>query len=363
MRRLTAQWKRRRVSGSQSAGFTLIELLGVMAIIVVLVAISVPAFNGMLASSRASLADGALRSALVQARDAALQSIDGQDSAAVFFFEPGGKVSIVVCTEAGALAGVGIDRRRMTRDVFVADPTYEVQTLPPFFHVNGLVRANQIDENATDDRVLGGWYSTTRYARRQVNWVFPETGFFIDDVDEYEQGAKRQTFLVRFQARTGELDLSEREALVYAPSVTLERSNDPFDIAAFRPDRKSDHKRMIRQLLNVPDGGGFNSADRQKLIGDISTDTVLVRPVREVALYDLRELVRELRAERVGAFTGIDRGTRSLYRSPAQGGEMTPEIDPRLVEEVNRLLPRVAEIFSIDRYSGTARRMGIAEAS
>lgn len=341
--------------------FTLIELLGVMTIIVILVGIAVPAFNGMLASSRASLADGSLRSALVQARDAALQSEAGGDAAAVFFFEPGGEVSIVVCTEVGELAGVDANGRRVTRDVFVADPTYEVQSLPPYWHVNGLARANQIE--APDDRRLGGWYATSRYAGDEVNWVFPETGFFLHDDDEYEQGPKRQTFIVRFKARTGELDLSEREALVYAPEVTLERSDDPFNIARFRPDRQSDHRRMIRQLLNAPDGSGFNADDRQALIGDISTDSILARPVRQIALYDLRALARELRAEGVGAFTGIDRQTRSLYRSPAQGAEPTPDIDPELVEEVNRLLPRVAEIFSIDRYTGAARRLPTTEAT
>ncbi len=335
------------------AGFTLIELLGVMTIIVVLVGISVPAFNGMLASNRASLADGTLRAAMIQARDAALQSIDGGDSAAVFFYEPGGEISIVICTEAGQLEGIGKGGRRVMRDVFVADPTYEIQVLPVFWHVNGLARANQID--TADDQTIGGWYATSRYAGDEVNWVFPETGFF--DSEEAEEGGKRQTFLVRFEARTGELELSEREALVYAPSLDIDRTSAPFNVPAFRPDRKTDHKRLVRQLLNMPTGSSVSAEDRDKMIGDVSSDSILARPVREVAMYDLRQLVRELRAERVSAFTGIDRGTRSLYRSPAQNGSPAPDIDPELVEEVNRLLPRVAEIFSIDRYTGTARRV------
>lgn len=350
---------------TRRSGFTLIELLGVMTIIIIIVGISVPAFNGMLGSARASLADGSLRSAMVQARDAAMQSIDGGDAAAVFFYEPGGEISIVVCTEVGSLPGVDANGRRVMRDVFVADPTYEIQVLPPFFHVNGLVRANQIE--ASDDERLGGWYATSRYAGDQVNWVFPETGFFDPAEDEYEQGVKRHTFFVRFEARTGELELSGNEALIYAHSVDLDRTRDPFngpnDAGTFRPDRKSDHKRMIRQLLNMPDVGGFSANDRQRLLGDISTDSVLARPVREIALYDLKELVKELRAERVVAFTGIDRGTRSLYRSPPRNGDMTPDIDPALVDAVNRLLPRVAEIFSIDRYSGTARRLAVSEES
>ena len=343
--------------GARTAGFTLIELLGVMTIIAVLVGISVPAFNGMLSSSRASLANGSLRSALVQARDAALQSIDGGDSAAVFFFEPGGEISIVVCTVAGQLEGISKGRPIM-RDVFVADPTYEIQVLPVFWHVNGLARANQVD--AADDQTLGGWYATSRYVGDQVNWVFPETGFF--NPEEPEDGGKRQTFFVRFEARTGELDLSEHEALIYAPSIEIDRTHSPFNDPAYRPDRKTDHKRLVRQLLHVP-AGSISAADRQKMIGDVSSDSILARPVREVALYDLRQLVRELRGERVSEFTGIDKGTRSLYRSPVRDGDPTPEIDPGLVDEVNRLLPRVAEIFSIDRYTGTARRVAVSEAS
>ena len=335
-------------------GFTLIELLGVMAIIVILVGISVPAFSGMLRSSRASLANGTLRSALVQARDAALQSVDGGDSAAVFFFDPGGSASIVVCTQAGSIRGVDAGGRPVERDVFVADPSFEVQVLPPFWHVNGLARAGTI--NGADDMQPGAWYANTRYDGASVNWVFPETGFF--DPAKPDEGPKRHTFFVRFSAGTGELDITnDQEALVYVPSLDLDRSSSPFSMPAFRPDRKSDHRLLIRQLLSSTQ---VSPQDRERLIGDTATDSVLMHPVREIALYDVRDLAKKLRSERVSAFKGIDSQTGSLYRSSGRG-EPTPTIDPELVSEVNRLLPRVAEIFSLDRYTGAARRIPVAQ--
>ncbi len=335
-------------------GFTLVELLGVITIIVILVGLSVPAFNGMLRSSRASLADGTLRSALVQARDAAMRSIDGSDAACVFFFEPGGRAFMVVCREVGSIRGVDLDGL-VERDVFVPDPAYEVQELPPGWFVHGLARANTI--RGADDRQVGAWYATTRYAGDEVNWVFPETGFFHPG--EADEGPKRQSFVVRFEGRSGELAIADdREVLIYAPSLELDRSRSPFNVAggAYRPDRKSDHLRLVRQLLHAPQ---VSPEDLERLVGDRATDTVLARPVRELALYEIRDLVRELRAERVAAFTGIDKRTGCLYRM-GEVDDPTPTIDPELVSEVNRLLPRVAEIFSIDRYTGAGRRLAVA---
>lgn len=340
------------------SGFTLIELLGVITIIVVLVGVSVPAFSGMLRSSRASLADGTLRSALVAARDAALRSVDGKDAAAVFFFEPGGRASIVVCREVGSINGVDLDGL-VTRDVFVADPAFEVQELPPNWFVSGLARANTIA--GADDRQVGAWYATTRYAGETVNWVFPETGFF--EAARADEGVKRHTFAIRYESRSGELSIGdEREMLVYAPSLDLDRSQTPFNVAggAFRPDRKSDHLRLVRQLLNAPTGTVSPDA-LERLAGDRATDTILTRQVREIALYDIRDLARELRSERVAAFRGIDSRTGCLYQAPQRGQDATPTIDPELVVEVNRLLARVADVFSIDRYTGTARRLSLAE--
>ncbi len=337
-------------------GFTLVELLGVITIIVILVGLSVPAFNGMLRSSRASLADGTLRSALVQARDAAMRSVDGGDAVCAFFFEPGGRAFMLVCREVGSIQGVDLDGI-VERDVFVPDPAYEVQELPPGWFVNGLARANTIQ--GADDNQVGAWYATTRYAGDEVNWVFPETGFF--DPAKADEGPKRQTFVVRFEARTGELAIAnDGEVLIYAPSLEIDRSRSPFNVAggAYRPDRKSDHLRLVRQLLHAP-ASQVSPEELERLAGDTATDTVLARPVRELALYEIRDLARELRSERVAAFTGIDKRTGSLY-SIGSVDDPTPTIDPELVSEVNRLLPRVAEIFSIDRYTGTGRRLAIA---
>src|SRR5436305_8362895 len=78
-------------------GFTLIELLVVIAIFVLLLALAVPAVSSLMDSSEESMAQNALRSGLAAARDAAMRSSGYDDGAAVFFYEPGGRLSIVPC--------------------------------------------------------------------------------------------------------------------------------------------------------------------------------------------------------------------------------------------------------------------------
>lgn len=335
--------------------FTIVELLGVMVIIMVLVAISVPAFSSLMRSSRASVADGSLRVALASARDAAVSSLDGGDAAAVFLFEPGGRVRVVVCSQVGRLSTLESDyagRLVGDVDVFVPDPRYEAQELPANWLVRGLAPALTI-ANAQDTQPFA-WYSSARYDHQEFNWVLPEDGFFKRDERDPE-GYRRQTFMVRFDAQSGALDTQDQApALVYLPSVDLRRTALPF--RDYNPLRTEDHRRMVRRILT-----NTTAPQREQLLGDRATDTVLARPVAHVALYDVRELARKLRHERVG-FPGVDKRTGSLYAFENNDATRRRAVfSPALAREVNRHLPAVADIFTFERYSGRPRRVPTRE--
>ena len=73
---------RRTVRAALPSGFTLTELMVVISIVVLLMAIALPAFTGMVRDSEKSLADNQLRVAVGAGRDAAIRSSSG-DGAAV----------------------------------------------------------------------------------------------------------------------------------------------------------------------------------------------------------------------------------------------------------------------------------------
>src|SRR4051812_14600321 len=109
--------------------FTITEILVVISIIVLMIAIAVPAFSSLIGSSERALAENQLRAGLAAARDAAIQSETG-DGAAVFFFTPGGRISIVACTAVGQIEDqvppVGaVPTTNITRDVFAPVPGME----------------------------------------------------------------------------------------------------------------------------------------------------------------------------------------------------------------------------------------------
>lgn len=336
-------------------GYTLIELLAVTIIIVLVVGAAVPAFTALSRSSNASLADSVLRIAVGGARDAAIQSVDGGDAAAVFFYEPGGKVTIGVYRQAGIFT----DAQGRTRPVFAPDPTFEPLRLPKNFHVCGLAPAGSI---TSVDTIPYSWYSTERYANNTVNWVFPETEFFDDT--EPEDGYVRQTFMIRFQAGTGELSLETGDALIYAPSDELDYRNDPpfntdlnnDSFPDLRPDRSTDWRRLCRLILMAPN---LTVDEQEQLIGDISSDTVLARPVREIALYDVRRLSSQVRSAGVSGFKGINNATGCLYSM--ESGTKHPVLDKVVSAKASEKLPLVADIFVVDRYSGALNRLLRAE--
>lgn len=343
-------------------GYTLIEVLGVVVILILLAAFAVPGFNAMLRGSSESLADTKLRVAIANAKDVALQSVGGGDSAALFLYDPGGRVTIVACRRVGvyriptSVAGedllqqVGMPREI---EIFVADPSSEPIRLPANFFVQGFVPAGQIiGQNDTQDY---GWYSESRYQRNVSHWMFPESGFFDRTVtsanDADREGRKRQSFFVRFESGTARLASGDnRPALFYDPAPgTAFRGTGPWDQDRFRPDRRVDHIALVKEVL----ASSLSDVNRERLIGDRSPDTVLARPVSRFALFDASRMVGLLQREgienaRIGSVSG------SFYTDWQRGGRPEPEVSRQLVEALNSLLSRGegTSVFVVDRYNG-----------
>ncbi len=223
---LRARLHRRR------GAFTLTELLAVITIIVILISVAVPAFVGMLRSTNQVLAQSNFRIGLASARDAAVRSAGLNDSAAVFFYEPGGRTSIVTCIAVGELDG---------RTMWAIDPLTEAVVLPPGWMVGGFAPAGTIYKAGSlgtePSNPEPRWYESAddHYNPDVDNWVFPETGFFRTtnsagrDTTPGTAGAYRQTFMVRFDGRTGGLALDDRsEGIVFSPDLSIGRGVQPW---------------------------------------------------------------------------------------------------------------------------------------
>lgn len=351
----------RSIPGPRRVGaFTLTELLAVITIIVVLISVAVPAFVGMLRSTNQALAQSNFRIGIASARDAAVRSAGLNDAAAVFFYEPDGQTSIVTCTAVGTLNG---------RTVWAVDPLIPEVRLPKGWMVSGFAPAGSIAPTGSGGGAPGPstdylWYESAedRYDPSVDNWVFPETGFYRTtnaqgrDTTPGDRGRFRQSFMVRFDGRTGGLAMEDRSTgIVFAPDPSIGRGvvpwrqrQNPWAQPSYRLDGESDHAGYVRRLLNRP---WSDPADRELLLGDRSTDTVLVRPTSLLSLYNVRDLAQQIVESGAPAnFRGVNRTTGCLYEPPASIN--SPEYTMPFAAEVNRAIPRVSSLFSVDRYNG-----------
>lgn len=320
-------------------GFTLTEVLVVISIIVLLIAIALPAFSGLLKNSEESLADNQLRVAISAGRDAAIRS-DSGDGAVVFFFTPGGRVTAVPCVQIGQFVSDTVMNGPQavgaaTRDVFAPLPEVEPLAMPKGWSVRGYAPAGWIsDDTVALPEIPNGWFeSLTNRTSATNNWVFPETGFTTpsssSDTAVMTRGWQRQSFMVRFKAGTGELDTSGRVALVVDPLPVPDsfRTGTLWDGAATGPT-------LARQLALSPSRfarialsrDGLNAGQRAQLVGDRSADTVLCRPVTEIAMY--RELSL---ASGLGVTLNKASGTLYLPRADDSAGAV---IDPEIMTEL-----------------------------
>lgn len=298
--------------------FTITELLVVITLIVILVLIAVPSFQSMIYSSEEGMAETQVRTAVRAARDAAIRSNGGADGAAVFFFEPGGRTTILPCIKVGEMTdwfdATGTDpNRTIRRDIFVAAPGFAPVVLPRTWMVRGYVSANSFT-----DAWYGSSYSglTTNFdqaTREQRNWVFPETGFFDDTLTS--DGFHRSTFMIRFQAGTGALvGASTEPALVLAPrNSAAGRTVAPFNEDGYRADRegREDPVKFVRSWLTRKPATTMANlvSDRRAVLGRRSSDMVLARPVMQIAVYNEQKLASALRVR-------LDNTSGSLYLDP-----------------------------------------------
>lgn len=281
--------------------FTLAELTVVLGAIVLLLAVAVPAFSALIESQKRSLAETQLRVAIASARALALEQPSGIDTAAVFTFEPGGQLVVVSCVKVGTLAdnyssAAGADT--YPRDVFVPAATVQPSSLPGGWVVRGLATADMF-LNTVDLGQPSDWYLVNSgqptvpdpddIAPGLNYWVFPETGFY--DLSDPLSGENRQTFMIRFDGGTGALSNNDAEALVlFRRPSTDGRTNNSLERRLFDAE---DPARFVRTLLSNPDFTTDPDAVRE-VLGDVSSDTVLTRAVRSVALYRERDLAAAL---------------------------------------------------------------------
>ena len=348
----------------QSArGFTIIELLVVILIGLVILTIAVPAFRSMKYSSDRSLAVNALQAATQMARDVALSS--GQDGAVVFVYDyEVGKVQIIPAVMVGTLregstaavgpggAGALGDSPHFDRDVFVPSDIGETLEIPRFWGVRGFASPRSLIDFDSAGNADASWYNSRAYGgtdpddtdKSLGHWVYPETGFFVRDAQiagsntDGDFGSvntalptTRQSFMIRFDSRSGILSRDTNAALFVDPRNSRER---PFG------DRPNSFEQTLRADL-AEDLSGWASrvlmsatlfegstvawaardADRrQQLIGAVSNDTILVKPVTRLAVYDERRMGTAIGARE------LNRVTQTLYM-PIDQDDQNAEIE------------------------------------
>ncbi len=387
VRGLTNSVSARRARSRPRGAFTLIEMLVVVAVIILVSIIAIPAFSAMIASGERVRAEESIKRGLSMGHALALRSGIGRDVGMVFFYESPGPLTIVACQKVGELDSLGLGALfgQPNQDVFVPIGGVEPVTLPPFWGCRGYALAGMIDGEWYEASTDGG---ASRYPLAEPAWVFPETGFFDPNLSNpARDGYNRQTFMVRFEAGTGRMTMSHtRSALVVSPRPSAANRNVG---DALRADIAPDLEQWVKRVLATSDFDGdprVSAADlagRYALLGDGSGDTILVKAVSQIALYDERALAGDLGVN-------VDRQTRCIYRlsqwDPArlgtdpfrpqfpafvQGNNVTSQNIRRWIEGDTNFNGTPVDggdqpkgrVFTVDRFSGQARPIALRPSS
>ena len=365
--------------------FTVVELLVVVVIILIVLTVATPAFQSMLYSAARSESANTVNAAVLAARELALRSAGGDDGAVVFVYDRDGTMRIIPAVRVGTVlepvygaggAGGGPTpvggAPRVRRDVFAPVPEAAAFQMPAFWNVRGYAPANSMIEYVPGERPsenLAVWYNSAMYGATDVssnsnnpklegNWIFPETAFYDIDQPAAPSGRNaptaRQSFMIRFDSATGTVSADRSPALFIDPRPsTVNRPGGARPEARqrwLRPDRAEDLGAWARGLIASPpiNANGdrlrppfteTSDATRLSFIGMSSNDSILVKPVSRIAVYDERVMARDLGARRLNATTN------SLYRPVARGSNQAGnQIDPDLFPgglDVNDLRIRI----------------------
>lgn len=309
--------------------FSLTEVLVVITILAIVIGLAVPAFSSLLTSTERSLADNQLRVGLSAGRDAAIRS-EGGDGAAVFVFSEG-RLSIIPCVQVGRIfdrfqdldQNPPLPEGEGWRDVFAPIVTAEPVTLPRGWSVRAYAPPESIS-NASDNR--SGWYEWMKQLSAEGGWVFPESSFInLNDGALGNKGYYRQTFMVRFKSATGSFDAADATpALVLLPLSVGSgsyRAQPPWSDPSNRIDLAFDLAGWARRVLKRPATSTAQLTNLRKLLGDVSPDTVLARPVTELALYYEPRMIRDIRGRQ-------NRVTGTMYADPNPPPPATPPNGP-----------------------------------
>ena len=304
--------------------FTLVELLVVMLVMSIVALLTVPAFSAFARSNTQTQAREALKAGLRAAREAALSSSPGEDVVAVFVQGLGGQSQVVLARRAGTVRDVlsNSGTTDIKREVFVPIDGAPTVSIPPGFSVRGYVGAGVLGDPAAP---TPDWYDASAannlYARSGAAWVAPETHLFKHVYNDGglttdDDGADRNTFMMRFEGGTGAQSRDQGAVLVVLPrNSATGRGSEPWasnrlDLLVDSGGRTRTLRAAVDAILNgVPQGLGGNPTQpqiesaRRQLLGHQSSDTVLAGPVARVAVYEEAALAAAL-TTRLDALTG-----------------------------------------------------------
>lgn len=348
------------------AAFTITELLVVISVIVIMIAIAVPALTNLIDGSERSLAENQLRVGISAGRDAAIRS-DGGDGGVVFVhqFGPGGGRIVMIpvvqvttiddlANNAGTPSVVPIKR-----DLFAPVPNAQPIALPRGWGVRGFASPGTV--SATGDQ--NGWYEWLESRATFGNWVFPETGFFdpaIANTTLGEQGWRRQSFFVRFEARTGALRTERSDLALVLDPVGEDFFRETAPWATARVDRAASQIEWARRTARRTEN---NPQNRTSLLGDTAIDTILARPITELALYNESSMASALGLRGLNRDTGTpylpSGGPDGGFDTTILGGRLPPAVAEEIAQWIaGRLqrngvtVPSDARVFALTKYLG-----------